>query len=176
MNRAFGRTATYVLRFLDAYLKHDAAAKAYLARPPAQNGIPAYAATMDVREAKRPLPGRAAVAAELARGGAAHALEAYRAMRAREPAFELKEGDLNEWGYGLLAADEPRRAVDAFRLATALYPDSANAWDSLAEGCERAGDLPGAIDHYRRSLALDAGNDNARRRLGELGAKTASSE
>ena len=42
----------------------------------------------------------------------------------------------------------------AFRLDTENYPDSANAWDSLGEGLERAGRLAAAADAYGKALAL----------------------
>jgi len=168
VNRAFGWSATYVLRFLDAYLKHDATAKTFLTKPLEQNGIPAYAATMEVREAVGAAPGRAALAAELSRRGFAHAHEAYQTMHAQDPAFELKEVELNQWGYLLLRAGEPRKAVEIFKLATVLHPTSANAFDSLADGCQRAGDNAGAVANYQRSLQLDAKNTNAQRRLREL--------
>jgi dienelactone hydrolase len=173
VNRAFGWTATYVLRFLDAYLKHDVGALAFLNAPPVQNGIPRHAATMDVRKAAGEAPSRAALAAELARRGFGHALDAYQAMHAREAAFELKADELNEWGYGLLRAGEPGKAVDIFKLATSLYPTNANAFDSLAEACWRAGDKQGAIANYQRSLQLDPTNTNAQQRLSELGVQTA---
>jgi len=171
VNRAFGWTATYVLRFLDAYLKHDAGALAFLSAPPAQNGIPRHSATMEVRKAAGEAPGRAALAAELARRGFEHALDAYQAMHAREAAFELKADELNEWGYLLLRAGEPGKAVDIFKLATALYPTNANAFDSLADAFRRAGDKQGAIANYQRSLQLDPENTNAKQRLSELGAE-----
>ena len=51
VSRAFGWTVEYTKRFLDAYLKDDSAARAYMAAKPVQHGIPAYAATMEVRPA-----------------------------------------------------------------------------------------------------------------------------
>jgi dienelactone hydrolase len=170
VERAFGWSADYVLRFLDAYLKNDARARALLAKPPAQNGIPAHAATMEARLAATQPPGRTTLAVELSRRGFEHAQEAYQAMRAQDAAFALKEGELNEWGYGLLRAGEAAQAVEIFRLATVLYPSSANTFDSLAEAYEQGGDKPNAILHYRRSLQLDPKNGNARQHLELLGA------
>jgi len=169
VERAFGWSATYILRFLDAYLKDDAQARAFLAKAPVDNGIPAYAATMEARPAAGPAPGRTALAMELARRGFEHAHAAYQAMRAREAGFALKEDELNEWGYGLLQAGEPAQAIEIFKLATLLYPSSANAFDSLAEAYEGRGDKPNAILHYQRSLQLNPQNDNARRHLALLG-------
>ena len=168
VNRAHGWMADYVLRFLDAYLKEDGAAKTWLNAPPASHGMPAYAVTMEARPGAAAPPGRETLAAELARRGFEHAQAAYRAMHERDSAFSLREGELNDWGYQLLNRGEPRQAVHIFRLATVLYPDSANAYDSLADAYEQAGNKAEAIDNYRRSLKLDPGNRNAEARLGVL--------
>jgi dienelactone hydrolase len=170
VHRAFGWSADYILHFLDAYLKDDAGARAWLAQTPAQHGIPAYAAALETRPAVAQPSGRTQLAAELAQRGFEHAPEAYQAMRTREPAFELKDAELNAWGYGLLRAGQPAQAIAIFKLATTLYPASGNAFDSLAEAYEQQGDKPNAILHYQRSLQLDPDNDNARAHLQTLGA------
>ncbi|MBA4094469.1 MAG: dienelactone hydrolase, partial [Candidatus Accumulibacter sp.] len=139
VNRAHGWMADYVLRFLDACLKDDRAAKAWLDAPPASHGMPAYALTMEARPAL-PLPaGRRELAAELASRGFEHAHAAYQARRKRDPAFVLPEKELNAWGYQLLRAGEPHKAIHIFRLATLLHPESGNAFDSLADSYEQAG-------------------------------------
>jgi hypothetical protein len=46
-NTSHSWVALYTLNFLDAYLKHEGSAKAFLARTPAQNGVPRH--FMDVR-------------------------------------------------------------------------------------------------------------------------------
>jgi pimeloyl-ACP methyl ester carboxylesterase len=45
--------ALYTLKFLDAYLKHDASAKAFLGRTPAQNGVPKHFMGKVFRPAKQ---------------------------------------------------------------------------------------------------------------------------
>ena len=166
--RAHGWMADYVLRFLDAYLKEDSTAKTWLNTPPASHGMPAYAVTMEARLAAPAPPGREELAAELARRGFEHAQAAYRAMRERDSAFSLREGELNDWGYQLLNRGAAQQAVHIFRLATVLYPQSANAYDSLADGLEQAGNQAEAIANYRRSLEFDPGNRNAEARLEAL--------
>ncbi|MFC4933073.1 dienelactone hydrolase family protein [Massilia sp. GCM10023247] len=170
VNRAHGWVADYVLHFLDAYLKDDGAARTWLAATPASHGIPAYAATLEARPAEPGPASRSELAAELARRGFEHAHAAYEALRARDKTFTLPEAELNAWGYGLAAAGQPQQAVQIFRLATLVYPDSANAFDSLAEGYAEAGNKAAAIKHYRRSLELDPNNKNAQQRLELLGA------
>ena len=41
-NTSYAWVARYTLNFLDAYLKHDASAKAVLEKTPAENGVPKH--------------------------------------------------------------------------------------------------------------------------------------
>lgn len=168
VNRAHGWMADYVLRFLDAYLKGDRAARTWLNAPPASHGMPAYAVTMEARPATPTPAGRLELAAELAGRGFEHAHAAYQALRKRDAAFGLPEKELNEWGYQLLRVGEQQKAIHIFRLATLLHPESGNAFDSLADSYDQAGDKAAAIDNYRRALKLDPANANAQQRLSML--------
>jgi tetratricopeptide (TPR) repeat protein len=48
--------------------------------------------------------------------------------------FVLTEPVLNQTGYHLLTMGDPQTAVAIFELVTREHPESANAWDSLADG------------------------------------------
>jgi len=72
------------------------------------------------------------------------------------------EARLNELGYRVLRGGEAARAVAIFALNTAAYPGSWNAWDSEGEALARAGRTADAVAAYRRSLALNPGNEGAR--------------
>jgi CubicO group peptidase (beta-lactamase class C family) len=61
----------------------------------------------------------------------------------------------------------PGRA--AFELNVELYPEDANAYDSLGEGYMAAGRNELAIANYRKSLSLDPKNENAVAMLKKLG-------
>lgn len=87
---------------------------------------------------------------------------------ARDGAASLSESDLNNWGYRLLSGGQTAEALTLMKLIVRLYPDSGNAWDSLAEVYARSGDRPRAIQNYRRSLALDPANTNAAEQLRTL--------
>ena len=75
---------------------------------------------------------------------------------------------LNSWGYRLLAKHETKRAVAVLDLAVRLYPDDANAHDSLGEAYAADQATALAIRHYRRSLQLNPQNGNAAERLKAL--------
>ena len=48
----YGWVARYTLEFLDAYLKHDAAAMEFLKKNPAENGVPPHMMTVEYRAAR----------------------------------------------------------------------------------------------------------------------------
>ncbi len=76
---------------------------------------------------------------------------------------------VNQLGYMMLyRRQSPDKAIEFFRFNVAHYPDSANAYDSLAEGYMVKGEKALAIENYEKSLKLDPNNDNAVKRLEEL--------
>jgi predicted Zn-dependent protease len=102
--------------------------------------------------------------------GAAAATQQVRGLKQREPdRWDFSERDVNFLGYRLLVQGRAADAVVVFELNTELHPASANVWDSLGEGYAAAGRRQDATRAYRRSLALDGRNDNARRALETLG-------
>ncbi len=168
---ANGWLETYVLRFLDAYLRGDAAGRAFLEMSPAEVGAPSHLYTVYRTKAQGVPPTRASFAAELASKGFDQAFVTYQAMQKREPGFSLSDNELNSWGYTLLRDGEVRSAIAILRLNTELHADSWNAFDSLGEAYASDGNKPLAIQAYRKSLALNPGNSNAADQLARLGVK-----
>ena len=88
--------------------------------------------------------------------GAAAAVGAILAAHGHDPEIgSAIESQLNSAGYGAAIADDIDGAAFILRLATKLFPDSANAWDSLAEITLYRGDRDAAIEYYRNALELD---------------------
>ncbi|GAB5399559.1 MAG: hypothetical protein Aureis2KO_11440 [Aureisphaera sp.] len=75
----------------------------------------------------------------------------------KDPAYRFFdfEGELNKTGYNLLGRGQFPDALAVFSFITQLFPDSANAWDSLAEGYLKAGDTNKAKELYEKALAMD---------------------
>lgn len=61
-------------------------------------------------------------------------------------------------------------AIKTFQLNTQAFPNSGNAWDSLAEVNMNAGQIEAAIKQYKKSLELDPLNTNAIKMLEKLDA------
>ena len=75
---------------------------------------------------------------------------------------------MNRLGYRLLEAKQIESAVVVFELNAEAYPESWNAWDSLAEGHMLAGRRDLAIKYYERSLHLNPENHGGREALERL--------
>ena len=106
----------------------------------------------------------------LAEGGLGAAKKAWARLTSRRekegPIFD--EADFNALGYKLLQGKSLESALYVFERNVQLYPDSSNAYDSLGEAFLNAGRKAQAVESYRKALALDPGNANARSKLKEL--------
>ncbi len=71
-------------------------------------------------------------------------------------------------GIELLAAGQPRQAVERLELAIELDPELAAAWANLGVSRRRIGDFAGAEEAYRRALELDPRHPAARDNLVHL--------
>lgn len=86
----------------------------------------------------------------------------------RNPWRNLFEVELNDYGYTLLGAKRLTDAIAVFDLAAHLYPESANAWDSLGEAQALNGDRARAVYCYARSLRLNPDNAHGADQLDAL--------
>ncbi len=100
------------------------------------------------------------------------AIQRYRDLKASQPeAYDFGEDELNTLGYRLLEAKKVAAAIEIFKLNVELYPQSANAHDSLAEAYSINENKALAVEHYKKSLELDPKNVNAVEMLEKLGAR-----
>ncbi|ETN96238.1 alpha/beta hydrolase-fold protein [Zhouia amylolytica] len=85
--------------------------------------------------------------------------------------FRPPENLVNRIGYRMLQSrnkNEKTKAIEFFILNTQNYPNSPNAFDSLGEAYEVAGDTQKAIENYKKSLQLNQGNEHAKMKIKEL--------
>jgi tetratricopeptide (TPR) repeat protein len=79
------------------------------------------------------------------------------------------ELQINNLAYEFVFAGRPRLGLAAFKLNTALFPQSGNVFDSYGECLLTLGDTAAAVVNYRKSLELTPENDNAVKVLHSLG-------
>lgn len=148
-------TVRYTGAFLDAYLKQDAAALAFLKNTPSKNGAPAHMMSMTVRPASATPATKATFVAEFKRRQFRDAAAIYDDMRKTTPDFKLDAGELNTWGYEVLHHNDPRGAIELMKLGITLAPRWGAIEDSLGEAYEAAGEPKLALAAYEKALELD---------------------
>jgi CubicO group peptidase (beta-lactamase class C family) len=103
---------------------------------------------------KRSVPGTLLLAMQ--KNGIDGALQTYGQIKtAATSDYSLNERDLNTLGYVLLRDDAMVEAIAVFKLNTQEYPNSFNAFDSLAEAYTQKGDLLEAIRCYEQAVKLN---------------------
>lgn len=93
-------------------------------------------------------------------------------LKAKYGANVVNEDVVNEVGYQLLAFHNVGGAIAAMKLNVAEHPESGDAYDSLGEAYVANGDWKLATAAYKKSLALDPSNENAKHQLDEIKVKS----
>jgi tetratricopeptide (TPR) repeat protein len=81
------------------------------------------------------------------------------------------EWSINDLGYKLINSERFKESIEVLKLNVEVFPESANAYDSLAEAYMQSGDDANAIKFYRKSLELNPENNNAKEMLKTLAEK-----
>lgn len=161
------------VRFFDAYLQGSTGARASLHETPESLGF--SGAIEEIRRkggTARPPREDDLLNLIIEKGISPAAPVIERAAREFPGRSLIKEDVLNWLGYHFLYWwGRTEEAVGVFELNAKLHPDSANAFDSLAEACDVVGRKKKAIENYKKSLELNPRNQNAVRNLERLGAE-----
>ena len=110
-----------------------------------------------------------AYSAELAKKGFDNAAGILAELKAKDAGFEISEGDLNEFGFILMAKQKYNDAIQIFKLNISLNPTSGNLYDSLAEAYVKTGDKKLAMENFKKCVELNPGNEYATEQLKKLG-------
>jgi tetratricopeptide (TPR) repeat protein len=159
----------YVLRFLDASLRHDSAAAAFLAQSPDANGDQQGLLTIQ-RTTARPIPPtEAEFVRVLLEVGTDSASRLATVLQAADSGFvPFTERRMNQLGLELLAWHQLPRAEAVFQLNLRAYPRSWLAYDGLGEVFLLRGDTASAASQYSRALELNPGEAHATAMLKKL--------
>lgn len=163
--------ARYVLRFLDARIKGDAAALAFLNATPAANGAPPHMMLLDVRRnGGKTAPTLENFVARLGSEGFERAIPVYAQFAAQGADFRLGPDEIAGWASELEALERHVQAREIFRLGAHLHPDEAYMLHGLARMQARTGQAEDALRSYRRVLELDPQHAGAAAFVGAHGA------
>jgi len=171
VSESYSWMTRYLLQFLNAYLKSDESARAFLKDSPGKNGVPRHLLTAQFRPALRPAPTVPDFARELAKQGFDKAPLIWREAKKKDAGFMLPEEEVKALGKQLMRGGKLNHAIAVFKLNVTMYPESYGNYDSLAEAQAAAGDIQGAIANYKKSLDLNSDNANAAEQLKTLESK-----
>ncbi len=105
-------------------------------------------------------------------GSMTEAAQFYHSLREEEKKqydFRGAERQLNRWGYQLL--NDKKNVQDAlkmFEINVRQFPNSANVYDSYAEALKRAGNIPLAMENYKKAITMDSTNKHAKAMLSSM--------
>ncbi len=89
-------------------------------------------------------------------------------LGSKDKSLYFDEASINGYAYELLNSEKTEAAILVFALNVKKFPQSANAFDSLAEAYMKNGQTELAIKNYEKSLELNPENVNARDNLEKL--------
>jgi CubicO group peptidase (beta-lactamase class C family) len=82
--------------------------------------------------------------------------------------YNVTERDFIRMGYEFPASQKTDNALQTFKSATILFPDSWNAYDSYGEALLKSGKKEEGIKMYQKSLELNPDNKNGKKVLDDL--------
>jgi CubicO group peptidase (beta-lactamase class C family) len=108
----------------------------------------------------------------LVKQGADHAAAVFNSEKANKTGYYLNEGEMNDLGYNLyyMSAFEGHKemGLEVFKMATFIFADSYNTYDSYGQLLKDMGKTDDAIMMYQKSILLNPENEDGKRVLDEL--------
>lgn len=82
--------------------------------------------------------------------------------------YDTAEDEINTFGYELINSNKKEEALSVFIINTKLYPKGFNTFDSLGECLLLLNKKNEGVDAYKKSLALNPNNENAKKVISEM--------
>lgn len=165
ITNAYRWSLRYVKEFLDAYLRQERGALAFLHNQPTKNGSPAQIMALEIRPASVPLLTAESFVTTFVAHGFTNAEAIYSTMRVQSPEFALRPLQLYTWGGELMARKNVKGAVELFKLAGVINPRYGDTFDSLGQAYEALGETVLARHAYEQALSVDPRLANPASRL-----------
>lgn len=89
-------------------------------------------------------------------------------LKQKDSTFFIPQSDVNDLAFILLGKDMKKEAIDIFKYNLAANPNSADAYESLAEGYEDIGEKELALQNFKKTVELDPNNHYAADRIKAL--------
>jgi len=163
----YEKVCAYSLDFLNAYLKNDRESKINLSD---KLGIQENKESFERVENRNSTITKNQIIDKIIVEGTQSGISSfYKIDKEIKEKLFADEIELNWLGYHFLYWwNRPIEAIKVFEFITELFPESANAYDSLAEAWFITGDKDKAVEYYQKSLELNPGNENAKLKLNSI--------
>jgi tetratricopeptide (TPR) repeat protein len=167
---AYEALCRYVLNFLNAFVKGDREGLSFISRKTEGGAAPGALFTVESRQGRPAPPTEDQFVNLILEEGPERAARTYREVSARYPGYALfREATLNRLGYEFLnRRADAKGAVQIFLMNVEAFPESWNAYDSLAEAYLADGQPALAVKNYKKSLELNPQNGNASEALKKI--------
>ena len=154
-SRFYGAICGAIVDFFEMFLKGESSATTIFADFSKEKYPNFGEVTFGSYEGQKPPPTEAQFLEMIQQDRVDRAIEIYEAFKKSRPGYVFfQEATLNVAGYRLLQANQLERACMIFKMNTEAYPNSANVWDSYADGCIANGDNQTAIMCYEKVLEV----------------------
>jgi len=97
-----------------------------------------------------------------------HAMEVADELKQKDTSFKMPESDVNDLAFILLGKMQKNEAIDIFKYNLSANPNSADAYEGLAEGYDDMGNKDLAIQNFKKSVELNPKNNYAAGRIKKL--------
>lgn len=167
LKSVYEKVCTYSLEFLNAYLNNDKNSKKSLSE---KLGTKGNNESFEMIENRNFTLSKKHIINLIIEDGTQAGFSAFNHIEKdiRDKIF-ADENELNWLGYHFLYWwNRPTEAIQVFEFITELFPNSANAYDSLAEAWLISGDKEKALQYYKKSLGLNPDNENAKQMIDKL--------
>jgi hypothetical protein len=142
--------------FLDAFVKGDTGARAFVDRTAVQNGYPAWLVKTELKLAALPaVPTSTEVEQIVMSGDIAKLRRVFMTAREANPNVRLfTNAELNLFAFRFTSRGDRSTAIDILRLATEAFPGSSVAHNNLGNAYRDNGNIPQALQSWQRFLEV----------------------
>ncbi|MBN1272743.1 MAG: tetratricopeptide repeat protein [Candidatus Aminicenantes bacterium] len=167
---AYELMCLYILNFLKANLYGDRECLSFLRYDPKEHEVPGVSLTIESKKGKKASLTSDDFVNLVFMEGIEEAVQEVRVFKKIHQDSEiLEEKDFVNLGYRFLYfLGKTDYAIEIFKLYREVFPQSANAYDSLAEAYMIEENWEQAIVNYKKALELNPDNKNAADKLKQL--------
>jgi dienelactone hydrolase len=159
----------YTVEFLDAKVKHDPQAEAFLKQQPEQNSLPQGLAIVETRAGLKIPPSEDEFMKILREQGLAAAKSIQQETKTKDPDYDIYDPiTLVDFGRELVDQKKTKDAIEILKFNSEVYPDVWETYELIGTIYMNEGNKELAIQNFEKVLEYDPQNQNATETLKKL--------